>query len=172
MAAVRRQEGNNPSFPASPASCPICSQNYANIDSCAAAAPVLANFSMVIFNPGAFIDVIKCSCTDTFRSAYPQCVDCFTQTNQTSFLSAPASELPDILTGIRNICALESTLLGNASAADGEASSSFAGTSTGVHPTSTLTSTAVRGMQVTAKPVMAMVYVTALGLTGIALCIL
>jgi len=33
-----------------------------------------------------FIDVIQCACTDTFQSAYPQCVDCFTQTNQTAFL--------------------------------------------------------------------------------------
>jgi len=29
----------------------------------------------IIFNPGAFIDIIKCACTDTFQSAYPQCAD-------------------------------------------------------------------------------------------------
>ncbi|CDO68759.1 hypothetical protein BN946_scf184989.g25 [Trametes cinnabarina] len=111
-----RQDGQ-PVFPDQPPSCPICEQNYGSIDSCAQAAPVLANFSMVstlrgeltegntdtdmagaiqvIFNPGAFIDVIKCACADTFQSgewykkgrtivfilkcramsAYPQCVD-------------------------------------------------------------------------------------------------
>ena len=36
-----------PVFPAQPPSCPLCAQNYANIDSCAQAAPVLANVSMV-----------------------------------------------------------------------------------------------------------------------------
>lgn len=87
-----RQDGTSPEFPQSPASCPLCEENYANINSCAAAAPVFANFSMVrqapisgsflftdssqiIFNPGAFISVIECACTDTFQSAYPQCVD-------------------------------------------------------------------------------------------------
>ncbi|KAI5119264.1 hypothetical protein M0805_007267 [Coniferiporia weirii] len=125
-----RQDGAaTPSFPSSPASCPICAQNYANINSCAAAAPVLANFTNVIFNPGAFIDVIECACTDTFQSAYPQCVDCFTKTNQTSFLSAPASSLPGILSGIQKVCALESTLIGNVSSVDGEVSSSGASAS-------------------------------------------
>ncbi|THH07602.1 hypothetical protein EW145_g3272 [Phellinidium pouzarii] len=135
---------STPSFTASPPSCPLCAQNYANINSCAAAAPVLANFTTVIFNPGAFIYVIKCACTDTFQSAYPQCVDCFTQTNQTAFLSASPSALPSIVTGIRNVCAVESTLLGNASAADGETTPSSAGSSdptavgsdTGLVPTS------------------------------------
>ena len=36
-----------PYFPDSPASCPICAANYDSISSCAEAAPVLANFSMV-----------------------------------------------------------------------------------------------------------------------------
>ena len=40
----------------------------------------------MIYEPTRFIDVIQCACTDTFQSAYPQCVDCFTQTNQTAFL--------------------------------------------------------------------------------------
>ncbi|KAI8990388.1 WD40 repeat-like protein [Trametes punicea] len=112
-----RQDGQ-PVFPDQPPSCPICEQNFGSIDSCAQAAPVLANFSMIIFNPGAFIDVIKCACADTFQSAYPQCVDCFTQTNQTQFLNS--SDLPSVLTGIRNICAIESTLLGGVATADGE----------------------------------------------------
>ena len=77
----------DPYFPNDPPSCPICAQNYDGISSCAQAAPVLANASMVrsvfalvpitqadvyraqiLFNPGAFIDVIKCACTDSFQS--------------------------------------------------------------------------------------------------------
>lgn len=41
----RRTE--SPYFPQQPPSCPICQQNYASINSCAEAAPVLANFSQV-----------------------------------------------------------------------------------------------------------------------------
>ncbi|GLB44514.1 hypothetical protein LshimejAT787_1701410 [Lyophyllum shimeji] len=109
-----------PFFPQTPASCPICAQNYDLINSCAAAAPVLANFTNVIFNPGAFVDVIKCACTDTFQSAYPQCVDCFTQTNQTQVLNYNTQDLPSIVAGMRKICALESSLLGNVSETNGE----------------------------------------------------
>ncbi|KAI0673132.1 WD40 repeat-like protein [Trametes maxima] len=115
---ARRQDDAQPVFPEQPPSCPICAQNFGSIDSCAQAAPVLANFSMIIFNPGAFIDVIKCACADTFQSAYPQCVDCFTQTNQTQFLNS--DNLPSVVEGLRNVCALESTLLGGAATADGE----------------------------------------------------
>ncbi|KIP03022.1 hypothetical protein PHLGIDRAFT_111344 [Phlebiopsis gigantea 11061_1 CR5-6] len=114
---VARQAGQ-PTFPDQPASCPICAQNYAGIDSCAQAAPMLANVSMVIFNPGAFVDVIKCACADTFQSAYPQCVDCFEKTNQTSFLNT--TDTNSVLSGINSICALASTLIGGAPSADGE----------------------------------------------------
>jgi cell division cycle protein 20 (cofactor of APC complex) len=38
---------DGPTFPEQPPSCPICEQNYESIDSCALAAPVLANFTMV-----------------------------------------------------------------------------------------------------------------------------
>jgi hypothetical protein len=31
--------------------------------------------AQIIYNPGAFIDVIQCSCTETFSAAFPQCVD-------------------------------------------------------------------------------------------------
>ncbi|KAF9074384.1 hypothetical protein BDP27DRAFT_1316986 [Rhodocollybia butyracea] len=113
-----------PTFPATPASCPICSANYASIQNCAEASPVLANFSEIIFNPGAFISVIQCSCTETFQSVFPQCVDCFEQTNQTDVLATP--DLGTVLQGMRNICALESTLLGSAAATDGELPSSTA----------------------------------------------
>ncbi|OBZ74715.1 hypothetical protein A0H81_05540 [Grifola frondosa] len=124
----RASSDAEPNFPDQPPSCPICAANYSNIDSCAEAAPVLANFSMIIFNPGAFIDVIKCACTDTFQSVYPQCVDCFQQTNQTAFLDAP--DIPAVLSGIRQICALESTLLGGAATADGEATPTPTSTNT------------------------------------------
>ena len=46
LGAQKRQD-DQPQFPAQPPSCPICEQNFANIDSCAQAAPVLQNFSMV-----------------------------------------------------------------------------------------------------------------------------
>ncbi|PFH48848.1 hypothetical protein AMATHDRAFT_64528 [Amanita thiersii Skay4041] len=107
-----------PQFPDSPPSCPICAKDYGSINSCAEAAPVLANFSMVMFNPGAFVDVIKCACTDTFQAVFPQCVDCFIKTNQSDILNTP--DLPDLVSNIRSICAVASTILGNVSAANGE----------------------------------------------------
>ncbi|TFK48201.1 hypothetical protein OE88DRAFT_556213 [Heliocybe sulcata] len=123
-----------PYFPSDPPSCPICEANYSQISSCAQAAPVLANFSMIIFNPGAFVDVIKCACTDTFQSVFPQCVDCFTQTNQTDVLNTP--DLPSVVSGMRNVCALASTLLGNVSGVDGETTP----TSSSAAPTATASS--------------------------------
>ncbi|TFK71202.1 hypothetical protein BDN72DRAFT_749567, partial [Pluteus cervinus] len=110
-----------PNFPDSPPSCPICAQNYADIDGCAQACPVLANFSMVIFNPGAFIDVIRCACTDTFKAVFPQCVDCFIQTNQTDVIET--DNLPAVLSGVQKICSLGSAVFGNVSEQDGEAPS-------------------------------------------------
>ncbi|KIJ34558.1 hypothetical protein M422DRAFT_181935, partial [Sphaerobolus stellatus SS14] len=74
----------------------------------------------IIFNPAGFVAVIECSCTDTFQSAYPQCVDCFQQTNQTDVLVNDTASLPSILKGIQSICAISSTLLGNVTGADGE----------------------------------------------------
>lgn len=44
----------------------------------------------------------------------------FEQTNQTSFLDAPQSDLPSVLSGIQSICAIASTLLGGVATADGE----------------------------------------------------
>ncbi|TDL26800.1 hypothetical protein BD410DRAFT_715072 [Rickenella mellea] len=107
-----------PYFPDTPPSCPICAQNYDSINSCAQACPVFQNFSSVIFNPGPFIDTIKCACTDTFQAAFPQCVDCFGRTNQTGWLET--DNLPAVVQGIRNVCAIASTLIGQAASADGE----------------------------------------------------
>ncbi|EKM52374.1 uncharacterized protein PHACADRAFT_198429 [Phanerochaete carnosa HHB-10118-sp] len=115
---LRSRQAAVPQFPAQPPSCPLCEQGFPGIDSCAQAAPVLANVSMILFNPGAFIDVIKCACTDTFQSAYPQCVDCFEKTNQTSFLNT--TNAPAVVNGIRDICSLASIFVGGAPSADGE----------------------------------------------------
>ncbi|KAI0310678.1 hypothetical protein OF83DRAFT_1154167 [Amylostereum chailletii] len=109
---------DDPTFPDDPASCPICEQSYSNINSCIAAAPVLANFTQILFNPGAFIDIIKCACGDTFQSAYPQCVDCFQRTNQTQFLNT--TDVPSVISGIRQICGSASAILGNVTGADNE----------------------------------------------------
>jgi len=113
------QRRTTPYFPPTPPSCPICEADYPNINSCAQACPVLANFSMVIFNPGAFISVLQCACTDTFRAAFPQCVDCFGQTNQTWVLGDDAS-LPAVVNNLRDLCAFASTLFGNVSGVDSE----------------------------------------------------
>ncbi|KAK0477027.1 hypothetical protein IW261DRAFT_1488276 [Armillaria novae-zelandiae] len=113
-----------PYFPDSPASCPICEQNYSSIQNCAEAAPVLANFSY------AFVNVIECACTETFQSVFPQCVDCFQATNQTDILEG--NNLPSI------ICALESTLLGNVSKSDGEVTASTSTSSSAAIPRATM----------------------------------
>lgn len=42
-----RQDSSTPTFPSDIPSCNICAQNFQNIDSCAQAAPVLANFTQV-----------------------------------------------------------------------------------------------------------------------------
>lgn len=112
------RQTQQPYFPDTPASCPICAQGYTNINSCAQAATTLSNVTTVLFNPGAFIDVIKCSCADTFQSVFPQCVDCFEKTNQTGVLNT--TDLPSLVNSIRSVCSLASSILGNASNADGE----------------------------------------------------
>jgi len=113
------QRRTTPSFPPDPPSCPICEKDYWTINSCAQASPVLANFSMIIFNPGAFIDVMKCACTDTFRSSFPQCVDCFGRTNQTWVLDQDSS-LPAVVNNLHDVCALAATVLGNVASANSE----------------------------------------------------
>jgi len=122
------RQTQQPYFPDTPASCPICAQSYPSINSCAQDATALANVSMVIFNPGAFIDVIKCSCTDTFQSAFPQCVDCFEKTNQTGVLNT--TNLPSLVNSIRQVCSFASSLLGNASNSDGETTPTVTGVTT------------------------------------------
>jgi hypothetical protein len=45
--AITTSTADSPQFPDQPPSCPVCAQGYGTISSCAQAAPVLANFSMV-----------------------------------------------------------------------------------------------------------------------------
>ncbi|KAI0246769.1 hypothetical protein BJV78DRAFT_113620 [Lactifluus subvellereus] len=137
-----------PYFPDTPVSCPICAKGYPSINSCAQAAPVLANFTAVIFNPGAFFDVIKCSCTDTFQSVFPQCADCFERTNQTAILDTP--NLPSLVNSIREVCASASSLLGNVSNTDGETTLSPTGFAAGT--ASTPAASAASGPSNTAPP--------------------
>jgi len=99
-------------FPDNPPSCKLCEKDYANIQSCANASVVFSQPSSIIFAPQQFIDVINCACTDTFKSAYPQCVDCFTQTNQTGFLVPQNGNLSSVVTGMRQICGMLSALFG------------------------------------------------------------
>jgi len=100
----------DPVFPPSPPSCTLCSNNYANIQSCSNSCSVFSNPALIIFAPSTFVDVIRCTCTDTFQAVFPQCVDCFQQTNQTQVLNA--TNLPSVLDGMHQICALSSSLLG------------------------------------------------------------
>jgi len=135
---VVARQTQQPYFPDTPASCPICAQGYPSINSCAQASTVLANVTSVLFNPGGFIDVIKCSCTDTFQSVFPQCVDCFEQTNQTDVLDTP--NLPSLVNSIREVCAFASSILGNVSNSNGETTPTVTGTTTTTAATSTSTS--------------------------------
>ena len=82
----------------------------------------------VLFNPGAFIDAIQCACTETFQAVFPQCVDCFQRTNQTDVLETP--DLGSVLNGMREICALASTLFGDVASANGELSQTASSTPT------------------------------------------
>jgi len=117
-AAAKSVKRADPYFPDSPPSCPICEKDWPNMQSCANSCAVFANPALIIFAPQTFLDVIKCSCTETFKAAFPQCVDCFTLTNQTDVLQA--QNLPSVLDGMRQICALESTLLGGVAATNSQ----------------------------------------------------
>lgn len=108
----------DPYFPDQPPSCQLCAQAWPSIDSCCDAAPLFANFTSIIMNPLPFIDVIECSCTDTFKSAFPQCVDCFQMTNQTDVLQS--DNLPAVISGMRTVCGMMSTLVGSVASTNRE----------------------------------------------------
>jgi len=107
-------------FPDNPPSCILCERDYDSISSCANASVVFSNVASILFNPMSFIDVIECACVDTFRSAYPQCVDCFIQTNQTGFLVPENGNLSSVVTGMREICALGSSIFGGVGSANSQ----------------------------------------------------
>ncbi|KAJ7153443.1 hypothetical protein C8R43DRAFT_1001939 [Mycena crocata] len=105
-----RTDSGDPQFPASPASCGQCQQNYDSIKLCISVAPVMANFSTVISNPGSFINVITCACTEPFKTTFPQCVDCFENTDQQAVLNMPDPDA--VIEGINKVCALEQSIFG------------------------------------------------------------
>jgi len=108
-------------FPDYPPSCQICEQHYSEIDSCANASIVFSDVATIMYNPLMFFSVIECACTDTFQSAYPQCVDCFEQTNQTVFLEPTNGQnLSSVITGMRQICALGSSIFGHVGSVNSE----------------------------------------------------
>ncbi|TNY19502.1 hypothetical protein DMC30DRAFT_442605 [Rhodotorula diobovata] len=141
--AVRQcATGNQPYFPAGIPSCVACEPEWSGISSCANAAPAFEDWKSMLFNPISFVDAIKCSCTDTFSSAFPQCLDCFVQTNQCEeYLGVPSLEAntSTILDGIRSICALGSGIFGGVAASQSSAGLNY--TYTGVpsqgYPTTT-----------------------------------
>lgn len=47
-------------------------------------------FTQIIFNPGAFIDVIECACTDTFQSGMSKCRRLSSRFNAHNNLSIPS----------------------------------------------------------------------------------
>ncbi|GAA5860866.1 hypothetical protein JCM8547_003873 [Rhodosporidiobolus lusitaniae] len=112
-----------PYFPEDIPSCVACQPEWSGISSCAEAAPAFQNAMNIIYNPLSFVSAIKCACTDTFSSAYPQCVDCFVQTNQCEqYLGVPTEQnATSILDGIRNVCGFGSALLGGVAASQSSA---------------------------------------------------
>ena len=99
-------------------------------------------YFQIIFNPGAFVDVIKCACADTFQAVFPQCVDwygrslspllhpltllkkiSFTQTNQTDVLNT--DNIPAVVNGIREVCGLGSSIFGSAAIHNGQVTPSI-----------------------------------------------
>ncbi|BGP43257.1 hypothetical protein JCM10450v2_007402 [Rhodotorula kratochvilovae] len=133
LAPRQYQVGNVPYFPPEIPSCVACQPEWSGISSCASAAPAFEarfrlNWINMLWNPIAFVDAIKCSCTDTFSSAFPQCLDCFVQTNQCEeYLGVPSLEAntSTILDGIRNVCGIGSALLGGVAASQSSVGISY-----------------------------------------------
>lgn len=103
-----------PTFPANIPSCPKCEEHYSSLSSCMGASAVFANASSIFNNPIGYINVIKCACTDTFQAAYPQCLDCFQQTDQCYYLGTDpqGTGAGNVVSNLRSICGLGSALLG------------------------------------------------------------
>ncbi|KAG8700997.1 hypothetical protein FRC09_005618 [Ceratobasidium sp. 395] len=124
VADVQMYKRTTPYFPEYPPSCPKCQAEFDSINSCAEASEALADPQSIILDPVGFYDLIKCSCTDTFQSVFPQCVDCFIQTNQTAVLDYDTADLPSVVSGMRQVCSLASTLLGGVASANSQIASS------------------------------------------------
>lgn len=109
-----------PKFPAEIPSCPKCEAQYPSLSSCMSAASVFANSTSIFNNPVAYIDVIRCACTDTFQAVFPQCLDCFQATNQCIYLGTDpqGTGAGNLVTNIRNVCGLGSALLGGVATAN------------------------------------------------------
>ncbi|PWY98553.1 hypothetical protein BCV70DRAFT_201868 [Testicularia cyperi] len=109
-----------PKFPADIPSCPKCEADYGSLSNCMGAASVFANATSIFNNPMAYINVIRCACTDTFQSVFPQCVDCFQNTDQCYYLGTDpqGTGAGNIVSNIRNICGLGSALLGGVATAN------------------------------------------------------
>ncbi|KAJ7730259.1 hypothetical protein DFH07DRAFT_849206 [Mycena maculata] len=138
---LRQDDSDDPQFPASPASCGECEENYDSIKLCISVAPVMANFSTVIANPGSFISVITCACTEPFKSTFPQCVDCFENTGQEAVLNM--SDPDDVIAGINKVCALESAVFGiGSSSSSSDTDTDATATATGTLTTTSAASTA------------------------------
>ncbi|KAJ7827885.1 hypothetical protein B0H14DRAFT_2813120 [Mycena olivaceomarginata] len=93
----RQNDTTEPQFPASPASCGVCSQNYDSIKLCISVIPVVANFTTLV-------NVLTCGCSDTFNTTFRT----FENTNQQAVLNM---DDPDaVLTGLTKVCAFERAL--------------------------------------------------------------
>lgn len=111
-----------PSFPSSIPSCPKCESQYSSLSSCMGASAVFANATSLFNNPIAYINVIKCACTDTFQAVYPQCLDCFQRTDQCYYLGTDpqGTGAGNVVSNLRNICGLGSALLGGVASANSD----------------------------------------------------
>ncbi|KAN0064224.1 hypothetical protein ACQY0O_003391 [Thecaphora frezii] len=109
-----------PSFPSNIPSCPKCEADYPNLSHCMGAASAFANSTSIFNSPMAYINVIRCACTDTFQAVFPQCVDCFQHTNQCYYLGTDpqGTGAGELVTNIRNICGFGSALLGGVASAN------------------------------------------------------
>jgi hypothetical protein len=133
-----RTDSDEPQFPASPASCGLCQQNYDSIKLCISVVPIMVNFTTVIENPGSFVNVISCACGDQFKTTFPQCIDCFEQTDQESFLNMPDPDA--VIEGTNKVCALENAVFGSGSTSSIEPVGGFTDTQSSTTATSTPTS--------------------------------
>ncbi|KAI3483036.1 hypothetical protein L1887_54156 [Cichorium endivia] len=109
-----------PTFPANIPSCPKCEERYSSLSSCMGASSVFANATSIFSDPVAYINVIKCACTDTFQAVYPQCLDCFQHTDQCYYLGTDpqGTGANKVISNLRSICGLGSALLGGVASAN------------------------------------------------------